>query len=239
MEWLRIGTLLAFFGPAAAVAQEPAVATVVAGEQTNAESQPDGEVVVVEVPDAVGPSEPRSPEPPDPRSGWTAFGVQLGLALAGGSLTALGVAVEPALAGGLITPGIGLVVGGGTLFYALAEEGEWDPALGWSLAALFPGALYGLLAATLVVLASDDVQEDASLALALGASAGAVTAGAAFAAIGTTAGAFWSFLGLWAGTINGMLIGLPFSLAFDTPVPSIVCGLTAGLVQAAVFAFLE
>jgi hypothetical protein len=237
MEWLRIGTAALFFLVvlgSSARAQE--VETVVVGDATNPSAQTDTPPVLVT------PAPPASPpsEPADPATGWAALGVELGLVTGVLSFAALAALTDDGGWGGAgAVVALTWAAGGGLAFYHLAGEGEWDGGLGWALAAIVPGAVYGLLAGTLAAIASEEVGEEPALALSIGAASGALLFAPMFGAFGYNGQAILPFVGLWAGMLGGALIGLPFALGFEDPTSVLVGSLVGGMVQMIVGAILE
>lgn len=99
--------------------------------------------------------------PPRSRAGWAAFGVQTGFlagGLGGAALIISSIDDAPPSTTGAVSGDdgpppaalavlgltLGGAVGGGFLFDALADNGDWDPAAGWGAAGIWPGLFFGV-----------------------------------------------------------------------------------------------
>jgi hypothetical protein len=235
MEWLRIGIVTLALFPTAALAQDPSLTTVVEGEQTNPASQPD---VVPVVPVVQTPAPASSePEPWDeaPETGWAVLGAELGLGLALTGFAGLSAATDDwEIMGGGVLPSLLLAGGGALLFGSMADEGEWNPGLGWALASIVPAALYGMLGGALAAELSDEVDQERGLALALGAGVAATIAAPFFAYLGDEGRGGLALMALVAGMLGGALAALPIALACEDGTPALVGALLGGAIEATV-----
>ena len=177
--------------------------------------------------------------PPAPlrrsRSGWVAFGVQTGF-LAGGlggmalTLSSLDDA-PPATTGGasggdgppaaaLAVLGLtmGGAIGGGFLFDALAENGDWDPAAGWGAAGTWPGLWFGVALAGGVLLTIDSRPAPGVgvATFVLGALGGASLGYVVWSGLGAenrTPG--WILLMTWGASFLFEIVGLAIASGMD------------------------
>lgn len=233
MEWLRIGIVTFALFPTAALAQDPALTTVVEGDQTNPASQPD---VVPVVPTTFVPAS-SEPEPWEeaPETGWAVLGSELGLGLGIASFAGLSALTDdPEVMAGSVLPSL-LLAGLGALWLgSMAEEGEWNPGLGWALGSLVPAAFYGMLGGALAAEMSDEVAREQGLALAIGAGVAATIAAPFFAYLGNAGRGGLALMALVAGMLGGALAALPIALACEDGTPSLVGALLGGAIEATV-----
>jgi hypothetical protein len=237
MEWLRIGIVTLALLPSLALAQEePALTTVVGGDQINPASQPDA---VPTVPATSASSEPPPPDPEpwteDPETGWAVLGAELGLGLGLTGFAALSASTgDWEIMGGGVLPSLLLAGGGALLFGSLAGEGDWSPGVGWALASLVPTAFYGMLAAALAAEMSEQVDRERGVALAIGAGVAATVAAPFFAYLGEEGRGGLALMALVAGILGGAFAALPIGLACEDATPLLVGALLGGAIEATV-----
>jgi hypothetical protein len=239
MSSLRIA-LLVWLLPSSVLAQE--VTTLVRGDATNPTEQPREPVQAASVaraPPLVAepPAEPEADD--DASGGWAALGAELGVGITAATFAGISViAGDAEIMGPSVFPAIVLASAGGFALAALAEEGDWNGTVGWTLASLFPGAAYGFLAGALAMMLSDELQGSSELTLTIASAAGATIAAPIFAALGDTGKAGVCLVALWGGMLAGALSALPLAVAFDAPGALLVGALTAGAVDLALCAIL-
>ncbi|MCZ7682224.1 MAG: hypothetical protein M5U28_26910 [Sandaracinaceae bacterium] len=149
---------------------------------------------------------------PERRHAWGTFFGQTGFALAAG--VAVPVLDSTGWNGSRSETGVVVLLpvltGLGSVMGLVAEEGRWDPALGWALAGTWPGATLGVTLGVASALAAAPGDTDALHAGIAGGAAAGVLLGAlawyAEHADGGRPGALTG--GFWSGYFTGLLVGL-------------------------------
>lgn len=146
------------------------------------------------------------------RHGWGTFFSQAGFALASSVVVPLldsaGWEGSRDEAGVVVL--LPLLTGLGAALGFVADEGRWDPGLGWALAGTWPGATLGVTLGIAGALAAAPGDPDALHAgIAGGAAAGVLLGALAWYAEHTDRGRPGALTGgFWSGYLTGLLVGL-------------------------------
>lgn len=181
------------------------------------------------------PAPPPAPASRGARSGWAAFGAQTGFLVGGLGGVALMLSsfddappstagagsssdAPPVAAFGVLGLTLGGAIGGGFLFDALAESGDWDPAAGWGATGMWPGLWFGVALGGGVLTTFDAHPAPAAMAtaLTLGALGGAALGYTVWHSIGAQKRLpGWILLTTWGASFLFEMIGIGIASGMD------------------------